>query len=122
MIAGLERRMIKRFTDERGTLRVLEQGDHVPFAIRRVFVISDVPSGQCRAGHRVSCDQLIAPLSGSCRLVVRAAGAEAIEWLEAGDDAVLVPGGAWRLRDRFSPGAILLVCAPMLYSETHYEP
>ena len=69
---------IQEHSDARGKMRIVEvDGGGLPFVPVRSFIVSDVPSGKSRAGHAVSCDELIIVAQGSCLITARtAAGLE----------------------------------------------
>jgi hypothetical protein len=109
--AGLQQRRVRMIRDRRGTLRIFEQGSSIPFALKRCFVISDVPKGQKRAGHAVSCDEFMVMLMGSCRLTFVDGRKTSSVKLSSRREGVLVRKGVWLSLDRFSADAHLLVCA-----------
>ncbi len=109
---------LPKFTDERGSLTFVEGGRHMPFEIRRVFYIYDVPSGAHRAGHaHRQLQQLIVALSGSFTLVVRTPAEERRFRLHTPFEALYVPPLIWRDIEEFSSGAVAMVLA-----STHYDP
>ncbi|MGH9207998.1 MAG: WxcM-like domain-containing protein, partial [Acidimicrobiales bacterium] len=62
---------LPRIADPRGNLTFVEGKSHVPFEIRRVFYLYDVPGGESRAGHaNRELEQLIVAASGSFEVVV----------------------------------------------------
>ena len=61
---------LPKIADPRGNLTFLEAGRHIPFEIKRVFYLYDVPGGETRAGHALrSCHQFIIAMSGSFDVV-----------------------------------------------------
>lgn len=109
------------FPEERGRVSVAEAARHVPFDIKRVYWITDVPSWGRRGGHahrRVS-EALIA-VAGE--LTVRCDhGAATTDFrLQAPDRALLVPPSVWRELSDFEPGAVCLVLASGHYAEDEY--
>jgi hypothetical protein len=116
-----ERMDVRSFRDERGTLRAFEKGSSLPFSLKRCYVLSDVPRGQVRGGHKVSCDLFFTALSGTCRLNLRQGEELSSVPLSARSKGVFVPKGTWLYVDRFSRGAVLLVCASKLYKDTRYS-
>jgi hypothetical protein len=112
---------VRTFRDGRGTLRVFEKGSSLPFPLKRCYVLSDVPRGEVRGGHKVSCDLFFAALAGTCRLNLRRGDELSSMPLLAGSKGVFVPKGTWLYVDRFSRGAVLLVCASKLFKDTRYS-
>src|SRR5512141_2083618 len=68
---GLKFVNIQEHSDARGNMRIVEVDGGLPFVPVRSFIISDVPSGKSRAGHAVSCDELIIVAQGSCLITAR---------------------------------------------------
>ena len=69
---GLKFVDIQEQSDARGKIRIVEvDGGGLPFVPVRSFIISDVPTGKTRAGHAVSCDELIIVAQGSCLITAR---------------------------------------------------
>lgn len=117
----LVRSPVRTVRDQRGILRIFEKGTSLPFALKRCYVISHVPAGETRGGHSVSCDLFITPLTGMCRLTQRNDQQEITAPLSRKTKGVLVHKGTWLCLDRFSRGAIVLVCASQLFKHTHYS-
>jgi hypothetical protein len=117
----VERMDVRTFRDGRGRLRAFEKGSSLPFALKRCYVLSDVPRGQVRGGHKVSCDLFFTALAGTCRLNVREGDGLSSLPLSARSKGAFVPKGTWLYVDRFSRGAVVLVCASKLYKDTRYS-
>lgn len=97
------------FGDERGTLAVAE-GEALPFAVARYFVIRGVPPGRTRAGHaQRRGHELLSCLAGACTVEVRWSGREEVHRLEDSETSLHVPPGVWVECRDFSPDAALLV-------------
>jgi len=120
MKGRLSRVPISTFRDGRGVLRVFEKGASLRFVPRRCYVLSDVPRGRTRGGHKVSCDLFLTALTGACRILFRREGRETAVRLGR-SRGVHVPRGTWVCLDRFSPDAIVLVCASRAYKDTRYS-
>lgn len=112
---------LPRVSDPRGNLTYAEGGIQVPFEIKRVFYLSDVPQGKTRSGHsHKRCFQLIAAVTGSFDLVLDDGHARTRMVLNTSDQAVLIPPGIWRDLENFSPGAVCLVLASEPFDEGDY--
>ncbi|ANN69084.1 sugar 3,4-ketoisomerase [Bordetella bronchialis] len=112
---------LTKITDPRGNLTFVEGERHVPFPIRRVYYLYDVPSGEERAGHaHHELQQLIISVAGSFDLIVDD-GHERVKiscnrpW-----QGVLMKSFVWRELNNFSSGAVCLVLASMPYQESDY--
>jgi hypothetical protein len=112
---------LPKIQDARGNLTFIETERHVPFAIRRVFYLYDVPGGSVRAGHALkSCHQLIIAVSGSFDVVLDD-GAERRRFpLNRSYYGLYVTPLTWREIDNFSSNAVCLVLASAAYSESDY--
>lgn len=111
---------IPRITDPRGNLAVLESS-YLPFDIKRVFYLYDVPSGSKRGGHALkTTSQLLIPLSGSFELVLKDGMNETSIFLNDPIKGVLIPPMTWREMTNFSAGAVCLVLASEEFSEEDY--
>jgi len=117
----LDRISIPTVRDGRGNLSFLEGGQTVPFEIKRVYYLHDMPYGAERGGHaHRKLVQLIVPLSG--RFVLRTHDGATWSEDEVADPAVglIVPTMTWRELVRFSSGAVCMVLASEHYDESDY--
>ena len=107
--------------DERGRLMFGEEGRQIPFAIKRIFALYDVPQGARRGGHaHRRQEQFIIMLAGDCRVVIRDGASEREELLGDPTMGLYVPPIIWIELDAFSPGAVCLVLSSGVYDETDY--
>jgi hypothetical protein len=112
---------LPKIADPRGNLTFVEGGRHIPFDIRRVFYLYDVPGGETRAGHALkSCYQLVIAVMGSFDLVVDDGSRRKTFHLNRAYKAVLIPPAIWRELENFSSGAVCLVLASEGYDERAY--
>ena len=107
-------------SDPRGNLAVLENGN-LPFDIKRVYYLFDVPFGSERGGHaHKNLLELVVPLSGSFELVLKDETEEKSILLNNPTKGVLIPTMTWRELQNFSAGAVCLVLASEEYDENDY--
>lgn len=107
--------------DERGNLTFIEGGGHVPFEIRRVFYLYDVPGGSSRAGHALrSCEQFIVALAGAFDVVLDDGSSRQRFHLSRSSCGLYVSPLTWRELDRFSSDSVCLVLASERYDEGGY--
>lgn len=112
---------LPRLLDIRGNLSFIEEETHVPFEIRRVYWIYDVPGGEHRGGHAFKqTDELIVALSGSFDLNLHDGITEYRFPLNRSYYGVIVPKMVWRMIDNFSTNSLALIIASTDYSETDY--
>ena len=113
---------LPQIPDDRGKLTFIEEGLHIPFEIRRVFYIYEVPRGQSRASHeRTGVDEVLVALSGSFEVVTEFAGERDAVTLDRPDVGLYLPGIVWRELRGFSPGAVCLVLASERYNPAVYH-
>ena len=111
---------IPKVHDERGSLAVIEK-DKIPFEIKRVYYLYDVPSDAYRGGHaHKNLQQLIIPLSGSFEVLLKDANNSKRITLNKPNIGLLLVPGIWREIDNFSSGSVCLVLASDIYKEEDY--
>ncbi len=112
---------LPKISDPRGNLTFIEATNHVPFDIKRVYWIYDVPGGETRGGHAFKeQNELIVAISGSFDVVVDDGEKEERFHLNRSYIGLHVPPGKWRYMDNFSTNSIALVLASTQYQETDY--
>lgn len=112
---------LPKINDERGNLTFVEGGHHVPFEIRRVFYVYDVPGGSLRAGHALkSCHQFIVAISGSFDVLLDDGVSRQKFHLNRSHYGLYVTPLIWREIDNFSSNSVCLVLASAAYSEGDY--
>jgi dTDP-4-dehydrorhamnose 3,5-epimerase-like enzyme len=111
---------IPKIHDVRGNLAVIEK-ETVPFEIKRVYYLFDVPSGAERGGHaHINQKELLVALSGSFEVVMKDGNSEKIVMLNRPDTGLLIPDGIWRELRNFSAGSVCLVLASDVFEEEDY--
>lgn len=112
---------LPKVPDFRGNLSFIEEGAHIPFEIKRVYWIYDVPGGMKRGGHAFrETEEIIVALSGSFDLKLHDGTAEYHFPLNRSYFGVLIPKMVWRTIDNFSTNALALIIASTEYSELDY--
>jgi hypothetical protein len=107
--------------DHRGNLTFIEGSRHIPFDIKRVFYLYDVPGGQSRAGHALKdVEQLLIAASGSFDVVLDYGGERSVVTLNRSYVGLYLPSLVWRELENFSSGAVCLVLASAYYDEDSY--
>lgn len=112
---------LKKITDPRGNLTVAEQQSDVPFDVKRVYWVYDVPGGESRGGHaHRHCREMIVAVSGSFDVTLDDGSVKQTYHLNHPWQGLLVDTGIWRTLDDFSSGAVCLVLASELFEEDDY--
>ncbi|GER59934.1 sugar 3,4-ketoisomerase [Patiriisocius marinus] len=106
--------------DGRGNLSVIEK-DVLPFEIKRVYYLYDVPSDSSRGGHaHKELKQFLIALSGSFDVVLDNGKTRRSITLNRPNKGLLIPSGVWRELENFSAGAVCLSLVSAEYDETDY--
>ena len=104
----------------RGKLSVVEK-DIIPFDIKRVYYLYDVPSDAYRGGHaHKNLIQFMIPMSGSFDVLVDDGINKTKIMLNKPHKGLLIPKGIWREMDNFSSGAVCAVLASDYFDEEDY--
>jgi hypothetical protein len=112
---------LPKIADPRGNLTFLENEKHIPFEIKRVFYLYDVPGGESRAGHALkTCQQIIIALSGSFDVVLNDGCSEKTYSLNRSYYGLYLPPMIWRVINNFSSGSVCLALASEGYREKDY--
>lgn len=111
---------IPKIKDPRGNLAVIENNT-IPFEIKRVYYLFDVPSGSTRGGHaHKTLSQFIIALSGSFDVIVKDGLDKKRFSLNNPSKGLLITPGIWRELENFSSGSVCLVVASEVYDEDDY--
>lgn len=112
---------LPRVHDPRGNLTFIEGNSHVPFDIRRVYYLYDVPGGAERGGHaHKGLRQLIIAMSGSFDVVLDDGNEKRRFHLNRSYQGLYVCPMIWRELDNFSSGSVCMVLASNTYDESDY--
>ena len=112
---------LPKILDSRGNLSFIESENHVPFIIKRSYLIYDVPGGELRGGHSfINQKEMIVALSGSLDIVVDNGKDELKYSLNRSYQGLYIPNGTWRHMENFSTNTLVLVVSNTLYDENDY--
>ncbi len=112
---------LPKVADQRGNLSFIEGGRHVPFDIKRVYYLYDVPGGETRAGHALKkTQQFIIAASGSFDLILDDGNERRTICLNRSWKGVYIPTMVWRELVNFSSAGVCLALASTYYDEGEY--
>lgn len=112
---------LPRVPEARGNLTFIESGRHVPFDIKRVYYLYDVPGGASRAGHaHKNLQQVLVAMSGSFDVLLDDGHEKKKIHLNRSYFGLYIPSMVWREIDNFSSGAVCLALASEFYDESDY--
>lgn len=108
-------------SDPRGNLTFIEGGNHIPFDIKRVYYLYDVPGGAERAGHaHKNLHQIILAMSGSFDIEIDDGFKKHTYHLNRSYSGLYVCPMIWRVINNFSSGSVCMVLASDYYTEDDY--
>ncbi len=111
---------IPKINNTKGNIGVIEN-DTIPFDIKRVYYLFDVPSGAKRGGHaHKKLKQVLIAISGSFDVVLKNGKSKEIITLNRPDNGLLIENNIWRELENFSSGSVCLVLASEEFSEDDY--
>lgn len=112
---------LPKVKDLRGNLSFFESGNHLPFVIKRVYWIYDVPGGEIRGSHAFrEQTEFIVALSGSFDVVVEDGNARKSFPLNRSYYGLYVPNMIWRSIENFSTNALALIVSDAIYDDRDY--
>ena len=100
---------------------MVENGSTIPFEVKRVYYLYDIPGGESRGGHaHYDLEQYIVAASGSFEVIIDDGFNRKRVFLNRPNIALHVVPGLWRELDNFSSGSICMVLASHKYDESDY--
>ncbi len=111
----------RHHSDRKGNLSVVENNSSVPFGIRRIYYLYDIPGGEERGSHaHRALYQLIVAVSGSFTVTLDDGNVKRTIILNRPYQGLLVVPGIWRTLDDFSSGSVCMVLASEGYDKEDY--
>lgn len=111
----------KHHSNRKGNLTVVENGQTLPFDVKRVYYLYDIPGGESRGAHaHKQLSQLIIAASGSFRVTLDDGRVKRSFFLNRPYQGLYVKPGIWRDLDEFSSGAVCMVLASDVYKAEDY--
>ena len=112
---------LPKIEDFRGNLTFIEENGHIPFEIKRVYYLYDVPGGESRGGHaHKKLNQFVIAANGSFDVVLDDGYQKKRYHLNRSYYGLHIPPMTWRELDNFSSGSVCLVLASEHYDEEDY--
>ncbi len=112
---------VSKVHNEAGNITVIENGKNIPFDVKRIYYLYDIPGGEARGGHaHYELEQYIIAASGSFDVILDDGKNRKIVTLNRPNLALHIVPGLWRELDNFSSGSISLVLASHEYDESDY--
>jgi len=113
--------MSQHHSDNKGNITVVENDKTIPFSVKRVYYLYDIPGGESRGAHaHKKLKQLIVAASGSFDVTLDDGNVKRTITLNRPYQGLLVAPGIWRDLNNFSAGAICLVMASEKYDAEDY--
>jgi dTDP-4-dehydrorhamnose 3,5-epimerase-like enzyme len=120
-LSKCEKIELPKIQDERGNLTFIEQNNHIPFDVKRVYYLYDVPGGERRGGHaHKDLEQFIIAANGSFDLKLDDGFEEKTFHLNRPYYGIYLPTMLWRELENFSSGSVCLVLASDYYDPDDY--
>jgi hypothetical protein len=111
---------IPKIENSLGNIAVVEN-DVIPFDIKRVYYLYDIPSSSTRGGHsHKKLEQVLIAISGSFDVILKDGNSVRTVTLNKPDRGLLIKKNTWREIENFSSGAVCLVLASTVYNEDDY--
>ena len=112
---------LPKISDVRGNLTFIESNKHIPFDIKRVYYIYDIPGGESRGGHaHKKLQQFLIAMSGSFEIILDDGRAKKSFYLNRAYYGLYIPRLIWRDIQNFSSGAVCMCLASDYYDEKDY--
>lgn len=112
---------LPKIEDPRGNLTFVEENNHVPFDIKRVYWVYDVPGGEMRGGHAFKNNkEFLIALSGSFDVIIKDGKTRKKFSLNRSYYGLYVPNMLWRSLENFSTNALAIILSSSLYDSADY--
>lgn len=110
-----------KISDRRGSITAVNNCTEIPFDVKRVFYLYDIPGGESRGAHaHKECHQFLVAASGAFEVLMDDGKTKRQVLLNRPYIGLHIPPGIWASEVNFSSGAICLVLASHLYTESDY--
>ena len=110
-----------KIENDRGNLTVVQSGETVPFDVKRVFYLYDIPGGEARGAHaHKECHQFLVAVSGCFEVALDDGVNQRTVTLNRPFYGLHIPPGIWAAEQEFSSGSVCLVLASETFNEEDY--
>lgn len=112
---------LNQIGDRNGHITAINNNVELPFAVKRIFYLYDIPGGESRGAHaHKECHQFLVAASGSFEVLLDDGKTKRQVLLNRPDLGLHIPSGIWASEINFSSGSICLVLASDVYDEKDY--
>lgn len=112
---------LPRINNRSGNITAIQNNKEIPFDIKRIFYLYDIPGGESRGAHaHKECHQFLVAASGSFEVQLDDGKVKKTVMLNQPFRGLHIPPGIWASEVNFSSGAICLVLASHKYDENDY--
>lgn len=112
---------LPKITDRRGNITPVYSNENIPFDVKRVFYLYDIPGGEARGAHaHKKCHQFLVAASGAFEVVLDDGVNKRTVTLNRPYFGLHIPPGIWAAEQGFSSGSVCLVLASEKYDESDY--
>lgn len=112
---------LSKINSREGNITIVQGNDSIPFSIKRIYYLYDIPCGEARGGHgHKELYQLMVAVSGSFNVLLDDGVNKKIVTLNRPDYGLMIVPGIWRELFEFSSGSVCMVLASRIYEEVDY--
>jgi len=112
---------LQKIGDRKGNITAVNNNKEIPFEVKRVFYLYDIPGGESRGAHaHKECHQFLIAVSGSFEVLLDDGKIKKQVQLNTPNIGLHIPPGIWASEVNFSSGSICLVLASEEYNEEDY--
>lgn len=112
---------LPKVNNRSGNITVIENNTEIPFEVKRIFYLYDIPGGESRGAHaHKECHQFLVSASGSFEVHLDDGIEKKIVMLNQPYKGLFVPPGIWASENNFSSGAICLVMTSDKFDKDDY--
>ncbi|NVK04818.1 MAG: WxcM-like domain-containing protein [Flavobacteriia bacterium] len=107
--------------DRQGHITAINNAEEIPFEVKRIFYLYDIPAGESRGAHaHKECHQLLVAVTGGFEVLLDDGHVQRVVQINRPNQALHIPPGIWASEMNFAGGSICLVLASHTYAESDY--